>query len=382
MFKTPVKHIKLFFVLTVVVFTNKALAVELVETFKSVRALGMGNAYSAIVDDSDALFYNPAGLARVSGYYWTIMDPYFGLNGQEALETVNSLQGADPQNQLASLYGKKLWAGGSGKTAIRVPGLAFAGYTGGEGKFALDNPAYPNLSLRFINDTGFAFGAGFSAGFIQMGIAARRILRIGGDVPLGPGTLGAFDANTLSSNVGNKGTGYGLDFGMNLTIPTPVAPTFSFVWKNMGYTAFTADTAGLDAPPLIRDEMILGFGLDIDAGLVAVRPAIDFKYANRYDLLLGMKTHLGLEFELPLVTVRGGFNQGYYTYGATLDMAFFKLDLASYGVELGEYPGQKEDRRYALQFSMELGFDFGFDLFGDGSGRKDSKTRRRLKLRR
>jgi hypothetical protein len=63
-----------------------------------------------------------------------------------------------------------------------------------------------------------------------------------------------------------------------------------------------------------------------------------------------------------LVDIRGGFHEGYYTYGAGVNLGLFLDYAASYGVELGSYPGQIEDRRYVLEFSMELGVgSFGVD---------------------
>jgi hypothetical protein len=62
-----------------------------------------------------------------------------------------------------------------------------------------------------------------------------------------------------------------------------------------------------------------------------------------------------------------------------MDMGLLKFDLATYGVELGEYPGQKEDRRWLFEMTMELGFDPNFNLLGSGSGGSGS---RRLKRRR
>jgi hypothetical protein len=72
---------------------------------------------------------------------------------------------------------------------------------------------------------------------------------------------------------------------------------------------------------------------------------------------MGKKINLGLELSWPIIDVRGGFQQGYLSYGVGCDIWLFRLDLASYGVELGEYPGQLEDRRYMLQMT----FDFGVD---------------------
>ena len=36
------------------------------------RALGMGNAFVALSDEATAIFYNPAGLARINQFYLTV----------------------------------------------------------------------------------------------------------------------------------------------------------------------------------------------------------------------------------------------------------------------------------------------------------------------
>ena len=62
-----------------------------------------------------------------------------------------------------------------------------------------------------------------------------------------------------------------------------------------------------------------------------------------------------------------------------------KIDAATWGVELGEAPGQIEDRRYMVQLTLELGFDPGFRITGGGSGSgrgKKGRSQRRLKRRR
>jgi hypothetical protein len=48
----------------------------------------------------------------------------------------------------------------------------------------------------------------------------------------------------------------------------------------------------------------------------------------------------------------------------------------TYGVELGEYPGQLEDRRYLASVTLEFGFDGGFfsnSAQGTNSGTKGGK---------
>ena len=42
----------------------QSLNTKLNNSYTSFRALGMGNAFTAVADDYSSLFYNPAGLAR------------------------------------------------------------------------------------------------------------------------------------------------------------------------------------------------------------------------------------------------------------------------------------------------------------------------------
>jgi hypothetical protein len=359
----------LFFIIS---FLGKpGFAEELYENNISLRALGMGNAYTAVVSDKDALFYNPAGLARVRGINWTIMDPRLGVDGYDVVTTVTGAAGSgNNADTLRSLFGKNLWLGAGMKTALAIPGFAFAIYDSAEIAAYLSNPAFPNMNFRYINDYGAAIGVGVDvAEVFQIGVVGKRITRSGAEFPLGLSTLGTLTNEAISSQISSQGTGYTLDLGTTFIIPAgTVTPTFALVWKQIGSTQFTLDSGTL-APPRIREEVIFGFAAPIDLPGLNIIPALDFKHITRTEEQLGKKLHLGVEFEFPLLRVRGGFNQGYYTMGVGIDMTFLKLDAATYGVELGEYPGQLEDRRYLLQATMELGFDPGF-VFGGGKGSK------------
>lgn len=64
--------------------------------------------------------------------------------------------------------------------------------------------------------------------------------------------------------------------------------------------------------------------------------------------------HFGTEAAWSVFRLRGGINQGYFTAGLGIDLAFFQLNLATYGEELGLNPGVLEDRRYALQLGFQI----------------------------
>ncbi|MCB0357635.1 MAG: hypothetical protein KDD40_11535, partial [Bdellovibrionales bacterium] len=94
-------------------------AQELFHLNTSVRALGMGNAYVAVVNDIDSMFYNPAGFAQSNQFNWTILDPIIGASGLEAVQKVGDLQtNGGFASTLRELYGDRVAAKVSAKTAI------------------------------------------------------------------------------------------------------------------------------------------------------------------------------------------------------------------------------------------------------------------------
>lgn len=380
------KFFSMFFLLSVIA-PRILFAAELHQTWSSVRAMGMGGAYTAVVDSGDALFYNPAALSRISGVEWTIMDPRIGVNGPQALEVAAiASSGSTLADTLADLYGKAIWVGGGGKTSFVMPNFGFAAFSNGDVGINLQNPAFPELNLNYVFDYGIALGGAvdFIPNVWSIGLVAKRMNRTGTNLPVGPSVLASLDIDSIKDQLKNRGTGYALDIGTMLTIPSPIQPTVSFSIRNFGYTSFSFEE-GVQAPPRSDPDMTLGGSLTFDTPVFNITTAMDYRFLDRADIQMGKKLHLGVEFDLPLIQLRAGLNQGYYTAGATFDIGVIALDAATYGVELGEYPGQLEDRRYVVQMTLQIGLDLG--LFGGsssggtGSGSSGS-SRRKLKQRR
>jgi len=352
-----------------ILFSSQLFAGELVEYHTSVRALGMGNAYSAVVADKDSLFYNPAGLSRVTGFNVTLADIAGGVDRADMVTTVQDMRSSTSYaNTIKQQIGKNLWAGGSGMAAITAPGVGFAAFDKLEAAATLSNPAAPNLDLRFYNDIGFAAGVSVSLlPALHIGVSGMRISRTGADFDIGVATLGSLSSQDLSNRLQSKGAAYSGTVGIVAVLPENMTnPRISGVYKNVGVSMFTQES-GTEYLGRLQSELDLGFAFDVPAGPILITTSFDYKYANLAEEQVGKKLHFGTEINLFTLSARGGFSQGYYTVGAGIDLGFLKADAATYGVELGEYPGQKEDRRYVV--SINIGFGFDGSAFGSNKGR-------------
>jgi uncharacterized membrane protein YgcG len=305
------------------------------------------------------LFYNPAGLARVSGINWKIFSLRVGGSGYEAFKKIQGLSGdgTDYADSVRELYGEHVWSGAGGETAFSMPMFAFAVYDHADALIKVDNPVNPEIYTSVVNDYGYTAGFGAPLGpFLQAGMAFKYIKRTGARLPYGASFLADLDSDKILSNVTGWGEGYGVDMGVNVVIPAPLlTATASAVWRNMGEIHFRSDDANSNVPDEPND-ITLGLGLVFDMPLLSIAPAVDYRYLTDPDLQVTRKINFGVEIGLPLLDIRGGFHEGYYTAGVGVNLGLFRVDAATYGVELGEYPGQIEDRRYALEFTFELGF--------------------------
>lgn len=380
--------LKLLFFSFLFIANSVVVGQELNEGHRNARAMGMGNAFSAIAVNTEAIFYNPAGLAR-SGYYWTIIDPALGVSG---LDSITNLQGLTSSSgfadTLAAMAGKRTWIGGGAKSAATFGYLGFAVYDDFSLSIGVDNAVNPSMEISLINDLGYAIALGFPLlPTIHLGASIKRITRTGSRKGFGADIIGdiaqgAASPDTLINEIQKTGLGYSMDLAMNVTLPTPIRPVLSFIWRNVGNTKFTSTKTGGTAPPTDEDEMIFAAALEIDAPGITLTPAFEYRHLNNAAVPLAKKVHLGVELSLPLLDLRAGFHQGYYTLGAGLSLGLMQLDLATWGTEMGAYSGQIEDRRYLIQMTLELGFDGGFDILGDGSKNGGGSARRRLKQRR
>ena len=154
-----------------------------------------------------------------------------------------------------------------------------------------------------------------------------------------------------------EGSGIAWDFGLiwNLTNLTRLGLSVD----DVGYTSYMLGEK--NDPELIRQKVNLGLH-----SMGATKPwrfdwALDFQDITNPDGLNILRlTHIGFEFGRSYLSrdndmgVTAGFNEGYLTTGAFINLYIFRFDMANYGVELGEAMGQRQDRRWGFSLKTSL----------------------------
>lgn len=341
------------------------------------RCYAMGGTCISHVRGANALFFNPAALARVEGFDLILAQAEVGVS-KDAKDFGSQFQGSSfSASDINSLYGKYLAADVSARGGFVIPNFGFGVYSNNYTAMQFNDPTYPTFNMNFISDYGYAIGAAipFDAN-TSLGVTLRHVKRWGGQKDIDVSTIiGSSSSNIASNNFQDHGTGHGVDLALMHTIPSnPLKPTFSLVWNDVGVTTFNM-TSGTQAPPPQKDNLIFGASVQQDLGIMGLTHALEYKFIGTGDSIT-KKIHLGTEASFGLLDLRAGLNQGYLTYGVGLDLWFFQVDASIYSTELGTYSGQARNDNYNVSLTFELDFDQSFKL-KDSQGKKRRLNQRR-----
>lgn len=352
---------KFLFVVFFLVVYSASYAADISRHFTGIRPLGMGGAFTAVANDENALFYNPAGLDRVEKFSFALINPYaqVGENGLDAFEDFSDAD-MDKTSEVADVLRKHMGKNINLKVAA-MPyfvkhrfGLSLLGQA--EANFEARNPAFPEMKVDTkasgsvnvgygrqvlkskLKDRG-EFRVGFGLKFVHM----ERLSRIYTSADIASNNF----EDTLDDDL-MKGSGLGFDLGTMYTFNTKFKPTVALAVND-----FT-DTDMGDAGEI---PQTLNFGVSATHKLAFVDLTAAFDWrditANAgEDSDVFKRLHMGLEAKMPILTLRTGLYQGYGSFGASINFKLLKLEYANYAEELGSFAGQKVDRRHVAQISL------------------------------
>ena len=329
---------------------------------RGVRPLGMGGAFTAVADDENAMFYNPAGLSDISTLQVGVLNPLVEAS-ENTMDMINGAQDTDFDDTSETVDFLRDYVGEHQHLrASLFPHVGFnlAGYgvmIGGLAQATVDlevrNPVWPEAHVDTVTDVGLVAGIGLNLPFsgLRAGASIKFLSRESLQEVYTATDIASDNFEDEYEDDINSGSGIGIDLGAIYTLPF-----VKVMDLDVGLAIQNVPEMDMgDAKPLETQANLGLAAKKAFAGfdLIAALDYMDLSNSHDEDDDMAKRIHMGAEIQLPaILSVRAGLNQGYYTAGATIDFKAVRFDVATYGEEVGAHAGQREDRRYIAQITI------------------------------
>ncbi len=351
---------------------------------RNLRALGMGGAAVAIPAEDNILFNNPALLRALKYNRVNLIDLSLRLN-QGVLDQINFYR--DHKDQIDNIDNLS----DAEKNALYADAVAEAQKLGivtiegplpvhfltprfGAGAFSAGNVSYeifegatglPLVDVRLRGDLQamaayahtLSLGPRGSAGDLHLGVTAKYLRRY---LTRKTKTLSGFSSNEDLHVY--RGNSFGLDLGAFYVLNRNWQ--FGGALYDVVTTKFKWNTAGAtpDNPvppnkinPSLRVGAAFRPGIRLGKWFYNVAAGFDVEQPFDNNITFFKKIYTGVEANVtPVFSVRGGFAQGYPTFGLGMRLYVIRADYAFYGEELGKYASQLVSWNHAVR--IQLGF--------------------------
>ena len=332
---------------------------------ESLRARGMGNAFTAVANDEMLFFYNPAGLRSVIYNIYEIVGFNITIN-ENSLSMGNS---SNSSSTLGGLAGRKLYVESNVCLLSHVNSkFGWSFFQNTLIDIQVRNPVFPYLETSSFVQAGLAGGMAWSFLDYQLdvGLGAKLVQRAGIDTKfhiLDEAMIELMEENKytkLSKKFESKaafapvaGTIYHFDGVHNLH------PKVAISLQNIGGLDF--NNAGK-----VPMTMNMGISTESELGGFDIILAADYhdltdaqKMVSKGNPITERNIKFGIEIGWNklfnghhLFSVRAGRNGPYNSAGWTMNLFGFKIDVANYAQEIGGYSGELMDKRKSLQVSL------------------------------
>jgi len=348
-----------------VLFAPQLQAAEPAFIRESIRARGMGNAFTAAANDEMLLFYNPAALRSV--YY--NMYEVVGFNTTTNENTINLGKSSSGFSTIGSLAGKKIYNEGNLGLLSHVNSrFGWSLFSNGLLDIQVRNPIIPYLETKAYAQKGLAGGMAWSFLDFQLdlGLGVKLVQRSGIDTK-----LHIFDEAIIEFTEDQKTTKLQKKFASKAAFAPDAGAIYHFdSYHNMEpKVAFSLQNiGGLDFEGAGKVPMTMNIGVSTESEFNGFDLILAADYRDLADsqgmisegnIMTERNIKIGVEFGWQklfnghhLISIRAGRNGPYNSVGWSMNLFGFKIDFAKYSEELGEYAGELEDKRTSLQVSL------------------------------
>ena len=361
--------------------------------YQESRALGMGDAFTAVGDDYSTLFYNPAGLAFLETWQFNgsldfnVSSNFLSFN--KNLSNATSSNSGDTSAQYRQMA--EFLQGNYGNVYGTRTGLLHGIYTRPRWGIALlpsdlklelsvINQGIPGISARAVMDTTLAMGYareikpvrgrlawGTTLKFINRGYFSKQVNAL--DLLI--------DSNIVKTSDMREGYTLDADIGTLYKPDLPdegfwsyfqlARPSFAFVARNVFDYGFGRTfkllnkQADINNPP---EKLYRVFDLGSKweypkAWIFGGRGVFDVRDIGHPNFTWRKGLHLGFEFDWKVKSwwkgaYRVGLSQLYLTGGLSMMLGVFRLDVATYSEDVGSSTSPKENRYYQAKLNLDI----------------------------
>jgi hypothetical protein len=362
----------------------KSLDFTIHQEYTSTRALGMGNAFTAVADDHSAMFYNPATLAwRKDGHLRMFLR---GGTSPESLELFDEIEEASsvPEAQQTQAYTDLIVSHYGDHFYYRVPTIGAMWVRPNWGialipaDLSLDIGVHrqlgPMLNVNLYMDTTLAFSYAKKLKWLNKrhqlswGTTVKSIHRIHAGEAIAAFQL-AQGADVFDTSLANEGLTADIDLGFFWKPPASgflqyMEPSFALVGRNLVDYGFKQNFHFIDEnsgePPKLQRRFDMGSKFDLpNFWVFDPHFAMDMKDIGHENWTPEKGFHAGMELYWKMFNWwKGhwsvGLNQMYWTAGFGARLAWFQLDLATFGEEVGTKSAPSESRRYMMEMALDF----------------------------
>lgn len=346
----------------------EVLAVRIQTPFYTLREKGLGGAIVASGQDYASIMTNPANMADMKekhinmGFGASFNQGFFDFQ-KDFSDVAKMADGPAKNVKFLEMMNKY-----KGETFAFNP-YFYGMYSGPKWGFAL----IPiNTDFNVTIDGTNANVSTYLDGIMLMGMGRRYNEKITWGATFKTQYRGhvniAYDATSLDSedifdsSQANIGVTADVDVAMNYDLPKwkMMDTKLSFVVRNLVDYGFKIAKSGTDEAPKLQRSLDIGSQYSFPRMWV-FEPKLMFDLRNigvtDWDFQSGY--HIGAELNWKTYDwLKGGYrvglNQGYFTVGVDMQLSWFRLDLASWGEEIGTKDNRKELRRVALNMSLDF----------------------------